>query len=129
MDETGQKSTLSVKQSRAIAAILEENTVAAGLRKARVSRSAYYSWLQDDAFATALKQRQTALHEAAIADLKAMLARAVKELGALLASRDERTRLSAVKEVLDRTESAFEHHTVIARIEELEKQVEKMEAK
>ena len=130
MDKNQQKSTLSARQERAIAAVMESTSIAAAMKKARINRATFYLWLRDDPlFASALKQRQTALYESAAADLKSMLTRAVRELGDLLKSRDERTRLSAVKEVLDRTSAAFEQQSLITRIEQLEQQIEKMETR
>ena len=130
MDRNQQNPTLSARQERAIAAVMDSASIAAAMKKANIHRTTFYAWLRDDPlFASTLKQRQTALHEAVAADLKTMSTRAVKELGDLLASKDERIRLSAVKEALGCTATVFEHETLAERIAALEQQVATMEAK
>jgi len=122
MDRNQQQPTLSARQERAIAAVMDSASIAAAMKKANIHRTTFYAWLRDDPlFATALKERQEALHAVAMADLKAMLAQAVEELGALMKSRDERIRLSAAKEILDRTSAAYDRETLVERVEILEK--------
>lgn len=129
MDKNQQKSTLSARQERLLTMLLSSATVTAATKRAGINRATFYGWLREPAFARALQERQSSLYASAAAEVKAMLSTATKELGTLLKSHDERTRLAAVREVLDRTTTILEHQTLTERIETLEQQIEKMEAK
>lgn len=130
MNKTEHNLTLTPKQDRVISALLDSANIGSAMRKAKVSRTTYYEWLRTDAaFRTTLKSRQSSLFEAGMTQLKALLSKAIIELGRLLESQDERIRLVACKQVLDNAFAAFEQQTLIERIEKLEGQTAKMEAR
>lgn len=112
---------LSLKQIRAINAVFEMSTVSAALKKAGVSRSIYYTWIrQDQTFRTELHARQREIHESSLHDLKALSGEAVAELQRLLAAKDPRVRMAAVKTILDAGMRANEQLDFIDRLEALE---------
>jgi len=114
-------STLSLRQERMIVAILQSRTIEEAVRAARISRTIFYQWLNDDErFRSELHARRQAVFELHLHDLKAVMGGAVAELNRLLGSKDERVRLGAVKTSLDAGMRAHEQLDFIDRLEALE---------
>ena len=120
MNETAQNPTLSAKQTRAIAALLEAPSTAAAMKQAGVARTTLYLWLKNESFRTELARARRAAYDEALHGLKSLSTAAVAELQRLLRSRDERVRLSAVKLALDGGFTAHERIDVEQRLAQLE---------
>ena len=114
---------LSLKQTRAISAVLEMPTVESAMKKAGVSRSIYYAWIrQDKTFRDELNTRRQELYETSLNDLKAVLGEAVAELQRLIAAKDPRVRMAAVKTAMDAAMKAHEQLEVNERLSALERE-------
>jgi hypothetical protein len=125
MNITGQKrtSTLSLRQERMIVAILQSRTIEEAVKAARISRTIFYQWLNDDErFRSELQARRQAVFESHLHDLKAVMGGAVAELNRLLGSKDERIRLGAVRTSLDAGMRANEQLDFMDRLEALEQE-------
>ena len=123
MNENTQKWTPSARQEGAIVALLKTPSLEQAAKTAKVSRSAIYQWLREDHnFTTELRTRRREAFESDMLALKAMLSAAVGELARLIASKNERTRLTAVKTALDCAFQAHETLDVEDRLSVLERQ-------
>ena len=70
----GKCKALTVKQERAIIAVLGSRTITEACRASGITRSIYYLWLKQPAFARALKERREALIAGAMTRLEGGLA-------------------------------------------------------
>jgi transposase-like protein len=128
MNTSGQNGTLSAsltpRQLRAVAAILDTPSMDAAARRARVGRSTLYSWLRDAAFREELTRRQSEVFDTALARLKCLVGDAVQGLGDLVGSADERVKRSACRDVLDVSLKVKELHEIEERLAAIEKHLE-----
>ena len=111
---------ITLKQERAIAAVLEGRTIEAAMKKARLARSTFYEWLKEDRFREELNARRKYLFQAALEDLKALLGDSVHELQRLILYQDPKIRLSAVRTSIDAALRANEQLDFLDRLENLE---------
>ncbi len=113
--------SLSRKQERAILAVLESRSIEEACRKADISKTLYYRWLQDDpGFADALKSRRDAAGAEALERLQKGLSIAVDVLVDLLASENEWVRRVAANDVICRFFKAKELGELEERLTRLE---------
>jgi hypothetical protein len=82
---------LTVKQERAIIAVLGCRTIGEACRASGITRSTYYLWLKQPAFARALRERREALMAGAMARLEGGLTFAFGKLVDLLPSAAKET--------------------------------------
>ena len=94
---------LTLRQEKAIAAILASRTTEDGLRRAQVSKTQWHRWLSDPGFRAAYGQRQRELLEAAFHTLRASLGEAVQTLTDIMTQTDQHpaTRLRAALALID----------------------------
>ena len=112
---------LSVKQERAILAVMESRSIEEACRKASISKSLYYEWLKDDpCFADALRSRRDAAGAEALERLQRGLSIAVDVLVDLLASENEWVRRVAANDVISRFLKAKELGELEERLTRLE---------
>ena len=113
--------SLSGKQERAILAVLESRSIEEACRKAGISKTLYYRWLNDDpGFADALKDRRDAASSNALERLQGSVSTAVDVLVDLLASENEWVRRVAANDVMSRFLKAKELGELEERLARLE---------
>jgi len=120
MNTTAQNGTLSRKQLRAIAAILDSPSMDAAAKHARVGRTTLYTWLRDAAFRGELTRRQAEVFDTALSRLKCLVGDAVQGLGDLVGYADERVKRSACRDVLDVALKVKELHEIEERLAAIE---------
>lgn len=125
MNGTAQNGTLSRKQLRAIAAILDTPSMDAAAKRARVGRTTLYTWLRDPLFREEVTRRQGEVFDAALARLKCLVGDAVQGLGDLVGSADERVKRSACRDVLDVSLKVKELHEIEDRLAAIEATLQK----
>lgn len=111
---------LSVKQARAIAALLSERTHVAAAEKAGIAEKTLYLWLADPAFQAAYQQARRQAVQHAMAQLQHLTSEAVATLEKLLSSSKPTVQLGAARLILEMA------HQWVA-VEDLAKRVEAIE--
>lgn len=119
------KSALTSRQLRAITCILENNSIEEAAKKAGVSRSTLYNWLNDSQFRARLEKEREAVFKGGLMALKAATAKAAKTLIELLDSKDRGTRRLAAKEIISVSLKVVELQDLQERVERIEEQLEK----
>lgn len=123
MNKSAHNPTLSVKQLRAIACLIECPTVEAAMKKAGVARTTFYAWIKDDpSFRVELHRQRGEAFEETMNVVKAAAAQATRKLAALIDAKDERVQLAACRSVLM---AAFQAHEVL----EVEERMVALEAR
>ncbi len=112
---------LSRKQISALPHFIAPKSIEVGCRAAKISKSTFYEWLQDNAFKVALDTLRTQTITGAIDCLKAGIVGAVEKLLTLLNSKDESIRLRASQTAIDyylKIVTAAQFETRLALLEE-----------
>ena len=104
-------------------ALLHSPDVAKAAKTAKVSRATVYRWLADADFAAELKQKRNAMLDSAIEGIKCHSQKAADVLAGMLASKDERLRRMAAKDLLDYSFKVLEGRDVLERLEAIEEQM------
>ena len=118
------KTALTSRKLRAISCILENNSIEDAAKKAGVSRSTLYNWLNDSQFKTRLERERRAVFEEGLNALKTATSKAAKTLIELLNCRDRNTRRLAAKEIINLAIKAVEIRELEERISALEGLIE-----
>ena len=118
------KSALTSRQLRAITCILDNSSIEESAKKAGVSRSTLYNWLNDSQFRRQLKKEREAIFEKGLNALKAATSKAANALIELLDCRDRGTRRLAAKEIINMAFKANEIKELEERISRLEEALE-----
>jgi hypothetical protein len=130
MNTTAQNGAVSAsltrRQLRAIAAILDAPSMEAAARRARVGRTTLYTWLREPAFRDELMRRQGEIFDAALARLKCLVGDAVEGLGELVDADSESVKRAACCDILDAALKVKELHEVDERLTAIEKRLEEM---
>jgi len=92
---------LNAPQSRALVAILSENSIEAAARSAKLSKGTLYKYLKCPAFKSELETAQQELYKATLFKLKSATSKAVAILIGLLDSDDEAQQRMAAKTILE----------------------------
>ena len=115
---------LSTKQMNTVCYLLEEKSIQAAARRARISKVTLYAWLRDPEFKEKLKAGQDELFRAAVTRLKAATGTAVDKLIETMGSKDENQRRIAAKTILDFSFRVIEYQDLEERITRIEDLIE-----
>jgi hypothetical protein len=113
-------SRLSRKAEKAIAALLEQPTIAAAARAAGISERSLWRWLQREDFQQRYREAQRAVVDQAISDLQAATRDAVATLRRNLTCGNVFAENTAAQAILAQSLKAIELQELMARIERLE---------
>ncbi len=117
-----EKTVLTVKQGKLIAALLEHASVDKAATAAGVSRRTAFRWLAVPSFQEELWRRRNVLADAAADSLKLSVGKAITTLTGLMDSADEKVKRLAAKDVVGITLKLREQQELEARIRALEEQ-------
>lgn len=122
---TDNDSKLEPKQTRLIAALLSESTVAKAAEKAGVSEATAYRWMRRPEFRAELARARESVVDAALSRLRASAACAVDTLRDIASDRSlaENARLAAANRILDLV-FQMQDRDLEARLEQVEQVVE-----
>ncbi len=115
---------LSLKQQKAVAALLDSRTIAAAARAAQISERTLYRWLSQDAFRDEVKHARRAAVAQATARLQNLSSSAVETLEQMLNDSVQPTvaRVGAVRTALQYAYRASEVDDLADRLDALEKE-------
>lgn len=126
MGDNGTHDSLSYRQKRFLAALLEAPTVRDAAETAQVSETSAWRWLADVDVRAALHERTDALLSQAAAGLLTDLSLARQTLRGVMQSQgaSDAAKVSAARAVLDGSLRLFELVALSERVAELEKRME-----
>ena len=130
MNKTEQNGTVpenfTSRQLRAIAAILDTDSMDAAAQRAHVGRTTLYAWLRNPVFRDELKRRQGEVFDVALGRLKSLAGNAIKGLGELLEAKSESVKRSACRDILDAALKVKDLHDMDERLATIEKHLKEM---
>ena len=115
-----EQAKLTTKQTKAIPILLSAKSYEEGCKKARVSKTTFYAWMQDEDFAAEFNKQRNEIVEAAFGMIAQNIEKAVTTLVGLLDSKDERIKRLTAKDMIG-------HYLKHKEIEELEDRIERIE--
>ncbi|MBN2317285.1 MAG: hypothetical protein JXM79_25395 [Sedimentisphaerales bacterium] len=104
---------LTTKQTKAIPILLASKSYEEGCKKARVSKTTFYTWMQDEAFFAEFDRQRSEIVETAFGMISQNIEKAVSTLAGLLDSKDERIKRLAANDII----SHFLKHKELKDIE------------
>jgi hypothetical protein len=127
MKENTQDST--VKQEKAIMALLTEPTIKLAAKKAGVGETTLYRWMLEETFDKAYKEARKTAMDQTIFRLQQTTTDAVQTLKDVMEDKEApaSSRVTAAKTVLEMAFKAYEIENVVTKIEEMEKTLELQE--
>ncbi len=117
--------SLSQKKLRGLEAILSERTIADAAKKTGISRQVLYEWMQEPAFAAALREARVAAFTYTITRLQQLSEKALSVLEDNLdnVNTPPATRVRAAEVVLSHAAKGLEAVDILTRLEQLEEAV------
>ena len=122
-DNKQPKATLSRIQARALPILLSASSIAAGCRKAGISRDRYYDWMREPEFRTAYEEASNDLVKDSLSNLKLLATDAVSVLQRLLRARSESIRYRTATSIIDSLLKLRDQEEIEQRLSELERTV------
>lgn len=119
----GHGEKLTRKQEAAIAALLACPTIRAAAAAISVNEGTIRGWLKLPAFPLAYREARRQVVEVAIARVQQLTGKATEALDAALESADPKTRVRAAALVLGHAVKGVDTADVLARLEEMERQL------
>lgn len=131
MDETerflgkvmSEEAKLTTKQLKALPLLLGAKSYEAGCKKARISKTTFYAWMQDESFAAEFDRQRNEIVEAAFGLIAQNTEKAVSALVGLLDSKDQRLKRLTAKDVIDFIIRHKENEDLDKRLTEVEKRL------
>jgi Helix-turn-helix of insertion element transposase len=106
--------TLTTKQLKAIPKILAARTYEDGCKAANISKTTFYTWMQDEAFKAEFERQRDELVETAFSLIAQNVEKAVSALVGLLDTTDDRVKRLTANDIIDH----FLKHKELAEFEE-----------
>lgn len=119
-----EKAKLTTKQVKAIPVLLAAANYEKGCKKARVAKSTFYAWLQDEGFAAEFDRQRNEIVEAAFGMIAQNIEKAVSTLVGLLDTGDDRVKRLTANDIIGHFLKRREHVDLEERIERIEDQLE-----
>ena len=119
-----EKAKLTTKQAKAIPIVLAAKNYEEGCKSAQVSKTTFYSWLQDETFATEFDQQRNEIVEAAFGMIAQNIDKAVSTLVGLLDTGDDRVKRLTANDIIGHFLKHKELKDLEERIEGIEERLE-----
>ena len=126
--ENSLENSLTLKQLKAIAALLTTSTREEAAKVAGVSPATLYRWLKEPPFREEYRAERFRVMERVLGELLARSTAAITVLGDALEDSDVNARLRAARSILDYVLKGTELERKIHELEELEGRIEELEA-
>jgi HAMP domain-containing protein len=119
---------LNIKQEKAIAALLTEDTVQLAAEKAGVGETTIYRWMKEEAFDKAFKAARKSALSQTISRLQQTTTNAVNTLRSVMENEDApaSSRVTAAKTVLEMAFKAYELEDLATKVEEMEQYIQEV---
>jgi hypothetical protein len=119
-----EEAKLTTKQVKAIPILLAAPNYEKGYKMARISKTTFYAWLQDEAFAAEFDRQRSEIVEAAFGLIAQNIEKAVSTLVGLLDSKDERVKRLTANDIIGHFLKRRELVDLEERIERIEQRLE-----
>jgi hypothetical protein len=111
---------LTTKQIKAIPILLAAHSYEEGCKKARISKSTLYSWMQEEDFSAEFQRQRNEIAEAAFGMISQNVEKAVSTLVGLLGAKDDRVKRLTANDIVG-------HYLKYKELSELESRIEHIE--
>ena len=115
-----EKKKLTTKQVKAIPILLSAKSYEQGCKKAKISKTTFYTWMQDEDFAEEFDRQRSEIVEAAFGMIAANIEKAVSTLVGLLDTKDERVKRLTANDIIG-------HFLKHKELKDLEERIERIE--
>ena len=106
--------TLTTKQAKAIPILLSARSYEQGCKKAKISKTTFYAWMQDEDFAAEFNRQRSEIVEAAFSMIAQNIEKAVTTLVGLLDTGDDRVKRLTANDIIGH----FLKHKELKELEE-----------
>lgn len=113
---------LTKKQIQSIPIIISAKNINEGVKKAKIGRSTYYTWLSNPQYKEKIEIFRKIMLNDSINELKQSSQEAVNVLKNLLESKSETIRLRSAKYIIDTIIKYIEIEDIVERLEVIEQQ-------
>ena len=117
--------TLTTKQAKAIPILLSARSYEQGCKKAKISKTTFYAWMQDEDFAAEFNRQRSEIVEAAFSMIAQNIEKAVTTLVGLLDTGDDRVKRLTANDIIGYFLKHKELDELEERIQQIEQQLEK----
>jgi hypothetical protein len=117
--------TLTTKQAKAIPILLSARSYEQGCKKAKISKTTFYAWMQDEDFAAEFNRQRSEIVEAAFSMIAQNIEKAVTTLVGLLDTGDDRVKRLTANDIIGHFLKHKELDELEERIQQIEQQLEK----
>ncbi len=121
MQEQGK---LTTKQAKAIPILLAAKNYEEGCKSAQVSKTTFYSWMQDETFASEFDRQRSEIVDAAFSMIAQNIEKAVSTLVGLLDTGDDRVKRLTANDIIGHFLKRRELVDLEERIERIEERLD-----
>jgi len=119
-----EQAKLTTKQAKAMPILLAAKSYEEGCKKARVAKSTFYAWMQDERFAAEFGRQRSKIAEAAFGMIAQNIEKAISVLVGLLDTGDDRVKRLTAKDIIGHFLKHKELNEIEERIQRIEQQLE-----
>lgn len=119
-----EETKLTTRQAKVIPVLLAAKTYEKGCKSARISKTTFYKWMQDEGFATEFEKQRNKIVEAAFGMIAQNVEKAVSVLVGLLDTGDDRVKRLTANDVIGHFLKHKELDDLEERIQRVEQQLE-----
>ena len=118
-----EEAKLTTRQAKAIPILLTARNYEAGCKKAKVAKSTFYTWMQDEGIAAEFERQRNEIVEAAFGMIAQNIEKAVSTLVGLLDSKEERIKRLTANDLISHFFKRQELVDLEERIQRIEKRL------
>jgi len=111
---------LTTKQAKVIPILLSAKSYEQGCKKAKISKTTFYAWMQDEGFAAEFEKQRSEIVEAAFGMIAQNIEKAVSTLVGLLDTVDDRVKRLTANDIIS-------HYLKHKEIKELDERIQRIE--
>ncbi len=119
-----EETKVTTRQAKGIPVLLAAKTYEKGCKSARISKTTFYKWMQDEGFATEFEKQRNKIVEAAFGMIAQNVEKAVSVLVGLLDTGDDRVKRLTANDVIGHFLKHKELDDLEERIQRVEQQLE-----
>jgi hypothetical protein len=120
-----EEAKLTTKQTKAIPVLIAASSYEKGCKNARISKTTFYNWMQDETFATEFDRQRSEIVEAAFGMIAQNIEKAVSTLVGLLDTGDDRVKRLTANDIINHFLKHKELKDLEERIQQIEQRLEK----
>ena len=119
-----EKTKLTTKQAKTIPILLAAKTYEKGCKSARISKTTFYKWMQDEGFASEFERQRNKIAEAAFGMIAQNIGKAASALVGRLDTGDDRIKRLTANDLLRHFLKHKELNDLEERIQQIEERLE-----